>query len=158
MATFLTDLFGSIFTPGPTPTLLIATNASFACLQLLFAVLLVATHSIHFAVLSFLSGGLWWAINWFASELQAAKGKEEDVDRLRKAPVQGNGSSTSDSETEIEEEKMIQGRLQSSKERDQKSQEDTADLRHRRSMGESLGETSTEDEWEKVSQEGMKDR
>ncbi|RKF79592.1 V-type ATPase assembly factor PKR1 [Golovinomyces cichoracearum] len=69
-ANFLNDLFQSIFTPGPTHTLLIATNVTFACLQVLLLLLLIATYSIHFVILSILSAGLWVAINWFANELK----------------------------------------------------------------------------------------
>ncbi|RKF57059.1 hypothetical protein OnM2_077009 [Erysiphe neolycopersici] len=76
MATFLIDLFQSIFTPGPTPTLLIATNVTFACLQVVLLLLLIATYSIHFAILSLLSAGLWTAINWFANELKLIQLKE----------------------------------------------------------------------------------
>ena len=78
MASFLTSLWESIFTPGPTPTLLIATNATFGALQVLLLVLLVTTQSIHFIILSILCGGLWYAINWFAAEVQAAKAKDTE--------------------------------------------------------------------------------
>jgi hypothetical protein len=84
MADFITNLWQSVFTPGTTPTLLIATNATFACLQLLLGALLIATYSIHFAILSFLCGGLWYSINWFAHELQQAQAKEVEAERLRK--------------------------------------------------------------------------
>ncbi|KAI9684647.1 MAG: SMK killer toxin resistance protein [Trizodia sp. TS-e1964] len=73
MSAFAHDLLNSIFTPGPTPALLLATNISFACLQALLAVLLVATFSIHFLILSVLSAGLWCAINWFVAELERSK-------------------------------------------------------------------------------------
>jgi hypothetical protein len=84
MATFFENLWQSIFTPGTTPTLLIATNATFASLQLVLGLLLVATRSIHFVVLSAICGGLWWAINWFALELKKAEKAEEEAGRLRK--------------------------------------------------------------------------
>ena len=84
MADFLTDLFNSIFTPGPTPPLVRATNAAFAALQLLLLLLLVATRSPHFGVLTVLCGGLWWAINWFVRELEATRAEGE-----------GGGDSTS---------------------------------------------------------------
>jgi len=84
MADFLSDLWGSIFTSGPTPTLLLATNVTFAALQALLAALLFATYSIHFVILSVLCGGLWYAINWFAHELKQAQAKEEEAERLRK--------------------------------------------------------------------------
>lgn len=77
MADFMSNLWEAVFTPGTTPTLLLATNVTFACLQLTLAALLVATFSIHFVILSFLCGGLWWAINWFAYELQQAQQAQE---------------------------------------------------------------------------------
>ncbi|KAH7039105.1 ER protein Pkr1-domain-containing protein [Macrophomina phaseolina] len=83
MSQFFENLWNSIFTPGPTPTLLVATNASFAALQLVLFALLVATYSIHFVVLSILCGGLWWAINWFANELRQAQEKEEAAKKIR---------------------------------------------------------------------------
>lgn len=76
MASFLEDLWSSIFTPGPTPTLLKATNASFAALQAVLFALFLGTRSIHFVILSFISAGLWWSINWFSAELQKVKAKE----------------------------------------------------------------------------------
>lgn len=85
MASFVQNLWESIFTPGPTPTLLVATNASFAALQVLLLAMLLATYSIHFIILSFLCGGLWWAINWFAAEIRAAQAKEEEAKRIREA-------------------------------------------------------------------------
>ncbi|KAH3997712.1 hypothetical protein HBI56_188120 [Parastagonospora nodorum] len=85
MASFFENLWQSIFTPGPTPTLLVATNASFAALQVLLFAMLLATYSIHFIILSFLCGGLWWAINWFAAEIRAAQAKEEEAKRIREA-------------------------------------------------------------------------
>lgn len=80
---FFEDLWESIFTPGPTPSLLIATNASFAALQLLFFALFVGTYSIHFVILSFLTGGLWYGINWFAKEIRIAQKAEEEAKRIR---------------------------------------------------------------------------
>jgi hypothetical protein len=47
MADFAEKLWESIFTAGPTPTLLVATNASFAALQVLLFAMLLATYSIH---------------------------------------------------------------------------------------------------------------
>lgn len=84
MADFLSNLWSSIFTPGATPTLLVATNVTFGALQALLFGLLVATRSIHFAVLSVLCAGLWWSINWFATELKAAQAKEDEAEKLRK--------------------------------------------------------------------------
>ncbi|KAK8143364.1 SMK killer toxin resistance protein [Beauveria asiatica] len=75
MSSFIVELWESIFVPGPTPTILRATNATFAALQLTLFALLVGTYSIHFVVLSILSAGLWWSVNWFAAELEAAKAR-----------------------------------------------------------------------------------
>ncbi|KAJ4344288.1 hypothetical protein N0V95_006165 [Ascochyta clinopodiicola] len=82
-AKFFEELWESIFTPGPTPTLLIATNASFAALQLLFLALFLGTYSIHFVILSFLTGGLWYGINWFAYEIRIAQKAEEEAKHIR---------------------------------------------------------------------------
>ncbi|KAM0743313.1 hypothetical protein ACQRIT_003490 [Beauveria bassiana] len=86
MSSFIVELWESIFVPGPTPTILRATNATFAALQLTLFALLVGTYSIHFVILSILSAGLWWSINWFAAELQAAKARGD-------LPPSGAGSS-----------------------------------------------------------------
>ncbi|KAF2723413.1 Pkr1-domain-containing protein [Polychaeton citri CBS 116435] len=83
MAGFMQDLWEAVFTAGPTPTLLLATNLTFGALQMIFAALLAMTYSIHFAILSVLCAGLWWSINWFAQELKAAQAKEAEADRLR---------------------------------------------------------------------------
>jgi STAM-binding protein len=96
MASFLEDLWGSIFTPGPTPTLVVATNATFAVLQVVLAILLLLTKSIHLAVLSVLCGGLWWGINWFVAELAKAEKAEEEARRLRKRRTAREGSGKSD--------------------------------------------------------------
>lgn len=89
MANFLPNLWQSIFTPGTTPTLILATNATFAMLQITLAGLLFATRSIHFVILSILCGGLWAAINWFAQELRQAQEEE-----ARKQAEQKDGASS----------------------------------------------------------------
>lgn len=156
MASFLEELWNSIFTPGPTPTLLIATNATFAALQLLLFILLVATYSIHFLILSVLSGGLWFSINWFARELQAEKARAEvgEEKKRDKSPDLG-------SETETEDIPLV---TRSAKE----PRQDTAQslrpppiqaddtLRKRHSLGDSSGDVSTDSEWEKISDRGEK--
>ena len=104
MASFVEGLWQSIFTPGPTPTLLVATNVTFAALQVVLASLLYATHSIHFLILSVLCGGLWAAINWFARELKAHQQEEEEKKRrtLAARPPPPRAPSSDDSETEVE--------------------------------------------------------
>lgn len=107
MSTFLENLWTSVFTPGTTPTLLIATNVTFGALQLLLFALLLATYSVHFIILSFLCGGLWWSINWFAREVVAAQRVEEEAERLRKrreGAKEGQGDVADDEgeDTEVE--------------------------------------------------------
>lgn len=85
MADFMKSLWESIFTPGPTPPLLLATNASFGALQAVLFALLLATRSVHFVVLSMLCAALWWAINWFVAELKAT----EEQNRAREKDGRG---------------------------------------------------------------------
>lgn len=112
MADFLPNLWESVFVSGPTPTLLLATNATFALLQVVLLLLLAATYSIHFAILSVICGGLWWSINWFAAEVAAvraeeeAKAKREKEQEERDGKVGGGGGESADDEgesTEVEE-------------------------------------------------------
>jgi hypothetical protein len=147
MTDFLTDLFQSIFTPGPTATLLVATNVTFAALQIVLLLLLIATYSIHFVILSFLSAGLWWAINWFAAEIKAGQLAEEEKQRRLDENAQGE-------DTETEAETVIEATDKSgSKEVEVVPQK--AELVDRLSGTKS--EISTEDEWERVS-ENEKDK
>ncbi|TVY30482.1 V-type ATPase assembly factor [Lachnellula hyalina] len=150
MAAFITDLMQSIFTPGPTPTLLVATNISFACLQVVLLMLLIATYSIHFIILSFLSAGLWWAINWFAVELRAAE--EAEAEKKRRLAETGLGS---DSETEAET--VIETGDVGVGSKEVEVLEARGELKDRASLGGSKSELSTEDEWERVS-ENEKDK
>ena len=159
MALFLEDLWNSVFTPGPTPTLVAATNASFAALQFLLLALLVATYSIHFAVLSILCGGLWFSINWFIRELQASKAQAERTQEQslpeRNKPPPGD----SDTETEAMPPPRRPAALKDpSTLLRPKPAEATAAIRKRPSMGDSSGYVSTDSEWDKISEAGDKDR
>ena len=101
MANFMVSLWESVFTPGPTPTLLLATNFAFGALQLVLLSLLVATYSIHFVVLSILCGGLWFGINWFTAELARAKAGEAGAEGEEKREGEGiAGASSSDRKRE----------------------------------------------------------
>lgn len=158
MASFVEELWSSIFTPGPTPTLLIATNATFAALQLVLFTLLLVTHSLHFVALSILCAGLWFSINWFAQEVRAAQlaqdaEKEKDASKSHTDPGpadrkkdSGAGDSASETETEALAGKPAalatgSDRLQPP-ERDPKKRPTTG--------GDSSGYGSTDSEWEKV--------
>ena len=159
MTTFITDLVQSIFTPGPSPTLLVATNATFASLQVLLAILLVATRTIHLIVLSILSAGLWWAINWFASELETAKAIKEGEDGRLSASGSGpNDADWSGEDTETESHNLSRSRLQDQQAAGQHTPGPGGEVRHRKSKGDLAGDVSTEDEWEKVSEGVDKDR
>jgi hypothetical protein len=149
MSKFLTDLFNSIFTPGPTPSLLVATNASFACLQVVLFVLLIATYSLHFLVLSFLSAGLWYAINWFVAELQASQAAEEAKRKSATNNLRPGNESDTEAETIIEP--IPQTKSSSSKEVEM--MDNPGEMKPRGSPFGSKSELSTEDEWEKVSED-----
>jgi len=162
MASFVQDLWESIFTPGPTPTLLIATNVTFAALQVVLAGLLYATYSIHFVILSVLSGGLWAAINWFAKELSVHQRQEEEKERRAQAAAR-RAISSEDSETEVE---GAASTASIKKEPPPKEAavaagvepvEPLGELKHRVVSEEALSQgtkssVSTEDEWERVSE------
>ncbi|GAP86068.1 putative pkr1-domain-containing protein [Rosellinia necatrix] len=150
MAGFIEQVWESIFIPGTTPSLLLATNITFASLQFVLFVLLLATYSVHFVALSLLSGGLWWAINWFASELNAAKAREE-AEKAQPEKKHGR-QGTDDSETEVET--IIPSRKPETKSKDMESVEQIGELKPRVTvhLPEAKSTVSTEDEWEKVSE------
>ncbi|KAI5862126.1 Pkr1-domain-containing protein [Durotheca rogersii] len=156
MASFVQEIWESIFVPGTTPTLLVATNVTFASLQLVLFLLLVATYSIHFIILSFLCGGLWWAINWFAAELQVAQAKEaREKARAEQRPA---AQTSGDSETEVETIATQETPAPVGKGLEAVEQAGDLKLRPVPSTG-TKSSASTEDEWEKVSEnENEKDK
>lgn len=169
MTNFIEDLWSSVFTPGPTPTLLVATNATFAALQLVLFLLLVATYSIHFVVLSFLSGALWWSINWFAKEVRLEQARQEEEKRKQEALEQettgasklNTSADANDSETETEIGGVSKTRRRRVNQPDaaslspecalqSKISGDSGSGQRKPSEGENSGYTSTDSEWEKV--------
>lgn len=180
MASFLSDLWSSVFTPGATPTLLVATNASFAALQAVLFALLYATHSIHFVILSGLCGALWWAINWFVGELDAAKTKEIQKGQRTEQPAVAakehlmrppGAMDSTDSETETESVKGLEHAVASAATAREAPPEllkrestpaapnqptveavprDVHGIRQRHPTHDSSGYVSTDSEWEKV--------
>lgn len=161
MASFFEELWNSVFTPGPTPTLIVATNASFAALQLLLLVLLIATYSIHFAVLSVLCAGLWWSINWFVAELQAGKAREEEARQKKDKSPEPEKTPLGESDTETEAApppKRPGAPRDSSGFLKPKPADAAASVRQRHSQGEGSGYVSTDSEWEKVSEGDEKDQ
>ncbi|KAJ5987861.1 hypothetical protein N7481_003071 [Penicillium waksmanii] len=168
MASFMEELWSSIFTPGPTPTLLIATNVTFAALQLVFFGLLLATSSLHFVALSLISAGLWYSINWFAHEVRIAqdaqnaekeKAEADTADRKKesgdKASSPGPGAGA-DADSETETESITRGKTgrsatatgSASSARLQPAEQDPR--KRVSSGGDSSGYGSTDSEWEKV--------
>ncbi|KAJ5590021.1 hypothetical protein N7450_003993 [Penicillium hetheringtonii] len=168
MASFMEELWSSIFTPGPTPVLLVATNVTFAALQLVLFGLLLATSSLHFVALSLISAGLWYSINWFAREVRAAQdaqnaekekaetetaaeGEADTGDRKKESgDNEGLGGGTyADSETETES--IARGKTGQTGMTTSRLQPVDLDPRKRVSSGgDSSGYGSTDSEWEKV--------
>ena len=169
MASFLEELWNSIFTPGPTPTLLVATNAAFTALQLLLLVLLIATYSLHFVVLSVLCGGLWFSINWFVTEIAREQRSQRAKEKQEKSPEPDNASDTEteatlpDAPAECATTTGTSSALNQNPRHEKpedsstthlepKLAESSEALRRRRSLGDSSGYVSTDSEWEKVSE------
>ncbi|KAG5978325.1 hypothetical protein E4U55_006238 [Claviceps digitariae] len=165
MSSFFIDLWESIFTPGPTPTILYATNLSFGALQLVLLALLLATASIHFVVLSVLCGGLWWGINWFAREVALAQGQEREREREeagKKDEGMEKGKEEESSDTEVE---LMTGREDAgrgldvryrggggaAKKEEEQQQQQQQEEEGKDAAAVSQSSASTEDEWEKVS-------
>ena len=79
MAKFLEEIWESVFTPGPAPASLKALNMGFGSLEVVLLGLLALTKSVHCIIMGILTGGLWWAVNWFTREwLEAQKTKERE--------------------------------------------------------------------------------
>ena len=146
--------------------MLIATNVTFGALQIVLAVLLLATYSVHFVVLSVLCGGLWGAINWFARELKEHQLQEEEEERRAQA-AKPAALSSEDSETEVEgaetstaslgkrEAPAAEAVVATSLETEAETAQ--GELKHRLQADEGSSQglkssVSTEDEWERVSE------
>ncbi|RFU75811.1 pkr1 [Trichoderma arundinaceum] len=163
MSSFFVELWEGIFTPGPTPTILKATNITFAALQVVLLSLLFATYSVHFVVLSVLCGGLWWSINWFAHELRIAQALEDEKKKKQEkgAPAiasGGLGEASGSSDTEVEgrvPRRTAGGRSKKSggvaAKADVEPVEEKGELKQRAALG-TQSSVSTEDEWERVSE------
>lgn len=98
---FLGDLWRSIFEPGSSPAVVIATNASFFLLVATLILMLFLTHSIHFAFLLVLSVALWITTAWFIDEYnkyleQEKKNKLESAPDFSDSVVKASSSASSD--------------------------------------------------------------
>jgi hypothetical protein len=153
MASFVEDLWNSIFTPGATPTLLIATNVTFAALQMVLFALLLMTYSIHFIILSVLCGGLWSAINWFAAELKKEQAKEAEKKAKEDAIARQTADDSDETEVEPMDTKVRTPVVPVSASHEVELIEPSGELKQRAELspGYKSG-VSTEDEWEKVSE------
>ncbi|CAI4035596.1 hypothetical protein SMKI_13G2460 [Saccharomyces mikatae IFO 1815] len=77
MANFFVKLWESVFEPGTSPQLIIATHVSFVALLLTLIWLIYATNgNIHFYVLFGISLLLWITVIWFINELSQVKLKD----------------------------------------------------------------------------------
>lgn len=173
MADFMPNLWESVFVSGPTPTLLIATNVTFALLQIVLVLLLAATYSIHFAILSVICGGLWWSINWFAAEVaavraeeeaKAKKDKEREDARAERAGAGGESADDEGESTEVEEQGgdggleasrgslslsgFEEGAVRTGREEEGGARQRSVQTQAK--SGDLSGEISTDSEWEKV--------
>ncbi|RSL57293.1 hypothetical protein CEP54_008406 [Fusarium duplospermum] len=178
MSSFFVELWEGIFTPGPTPTLLKAANGSFAALQLVLLLLLVATYNIHCIVLSILCAGLWWSVNWFAAELAIAQREQREKEEREKREAARDDTFTDDeeeeeTETEVEKASVPAVAAVPSKAPPAKDSttldvaaaaglepvEPKGEVTQRVAAGGTHSSVSTEDEWEKVSEaENEKDK
>ena len=171
MADFMANLWTSVFTPGPTPTLLIATNVTFAALLALLLALLVATASVHFAVLAALAVGLWASVNWFAAEVMRMKALEQQDKAGTADLIQGPDQAMVEGDVLQEQSRGVSAVTAEEVTPRKRGEADAAagqgeswntsaaarlapeGLRIRRPMAESTGSLSTDGEWEKVEDE-----
>ncbi|KAL3232530.1 V-type ATPase assembly factor PKR1 [Nakaseomyces bracarensis] len=75
---FFVSLWQSIFEPGTSPQLIIATHVSFTALLLSLIWLIYSTGIIHFYVLFVIATFLWITVIWFINELKQVKLKSND--------------------------------------------------------------------------------
>ena len=74
MASFITALWESVFQPGTSPQLILATHLSFVALLITLAWLIFVTHgNIHFIMLFIIAALLWITVIWFIQELKSAE-------------------------------------------------------------------------------------
>ncbi|AQZ09171.1 PKR1 (YMR123W) [Zygosaccharomyces parabailii] len=103
---FFQDLWQSIFEPGTTPQLLIATHLSFASLILVLAWLSYATRNVHFYALLAIASILWGLVTWFVNELQQANLRDND----ELAQAQEKEFEKSEKDPKEQEEDQAEGR------------------------------------------------
>ena len=90
MASFVTGLWESVFQPGVSPQLILATHISFTALLATLGWLIFVTHgNIHFIALFIIASLLWITVIWFIAELKSAKLlSNEELDKKTEEPAQ----------------------------------------------------------------------
>lgn len=101
-------------------------------------------------ILSLLSAGLWWSINWFVTELKISQALEDQKKRQIEETAAGD-------DTETEAETVIDTGDTGFGSKEVEPLELRGELKDRGHSGGSKSEISTEDEWERVS-ENEKDK
>ncbi|EDO14815.1 hypothetical protein Kpol_339p2 [Vanderwaltozyma polyspora DSM 70294] len=111
MSNFFVQLWESIFSPGTTPQLIIATHASFFALLLTLASLIYTTGgNIHFIIMFALASVLWLTVIWFIYELQSVQLKsnkelEEPQSQESSAPKVATTTATKKASTSVKSRK-----------------------------------------------------
>ncbi|SCU87092.1 LADA_0E01948g1_1 [Lachancea dasiensis] len=78
MGNFFEELWNSIFTPGTSPQLIVATHVSFVLLSCCLGWLIYCTRNLHFVALLTISTLLWITVTWFVNELHYAKLRDNE--------------------------------------------------------------------------------
>jgi membrane protein implicated in regulation of membrane protease activity len=74
MIHFVEELWQSVFTPGTTPALILATHVTFVLLVAsLLTLIFLSNYNIHLIALLFISLALWGLLTWFIAELETHK-------------------------------------------------------------------------------------
>lgn len=112
-------------------------------------------------VLSGLSAGLWWSINWFVAELRASEAEEAEKKRLAGDGL-GEGEDIgeeTEGETVVGEEGVVGTKGVEAVERVGEVKDRRAVVGEGKKGNGGRSEASTEDEWERVSEnENEKDK
>jgi len=110
MATFITELWESVFTPGTTPTLILATHVTFAFLVTTLSIFVFLSKSIHLINLLVISLLLWGTLTWFISELDKVKENEQNAEGNKKDAPETTTKSTSSASTTSSEKPVAKPR------------------------------------------------
>lgn len=108
---FFVELWNSVFQPGVTPQLIVATHVSFTALLLTLSWLIYATKgNIHFIALTTIALLLWITVIWFIQELKNVKLMSNDeLTKEGKAAADAAASSSATS-TSVKTETSVKSR------------------------------------------------